>query len=180
MITTTETQQNPNMQNTTEVSLQPSSRKFALRKISIAGISKAILLKCLFDNASSMGPAFCSNHSIAVATALTPKMDIEDVEKYIQECLHDNQILRFDYFNLIPLKVDISGDELISTEYDKLHGSGSAERAVEMARTQTNKEKSLKCNLDELKVELPEINQLTNDDLSKLMKIALYPEDEKA
>ena len=49
-----------------------------------------------------------------------------------------------------------------------------------MARTKTNEEKGLKCNLDELKNELPATNQLSDDALSELMKIALYPENEKA
>lgn len=179
MITTIETQQIPKMQST-EDSLKPSSSEFAQHKISIAGISKPILLKCLWDNASSMGPAFCANHSVAVATALTPKLDIKVFEKEIQERLHDKRSLNFDYFYFITLKVDISGDDLITKVYDSHHGIGSAKRAVEMARTKTNEEKGLKCNLDELKNELPAINQFSDDALSELMKIALYPENEKA
>ena len=159
MITDTKVQQNQKIQSPIEDSPQNASSKFAQYEVSIANLSKPLVLKCLWENAVG----FSSNPGIPMVPALTPKLNIKDAERFIQECLHKKQRLYFDYFFFQLLRVDLTTGTLMTKDYDSIYGIGSAKKAVEKARKITDENNDLKNDLDELRVECPELSGLATE-----------------
>ena len=153
MNTDIKVQQNPQIQNPTEDSPQKTSGKFAQYEVSIANLSKPLVLICLLDCASNGGSASTSNSRIPMMSALMPKMTIKMAEQYIEQTLRQTQRLQFDYVNFWLLRVNISGSTLMTKDYNSLYGPGAAEKAIEIARILTEKAKDPKNNLEELRTE---------------------------
>ena len=57
------------------------------------------------------------------------------LDRHIEENLSQGRGLYFGCIDTIPLKVDISGSELDTTEYDRCHGDGCAARAIAKLET---------------------------------------------
>lgn len=153
MNTDTKVQQNPQIQNPTKDSPQKTSGKFAQYEVSIANLSKPLVLICLLDYASEGGSAFTSDPAKPMVSTLMPKMSIKAADEYIEQSLSKTQRLQFDYVNFWQLRVNISGSTLMTKDYDSLYGTGAAEKAIEIARILTEKEKDPKNNLEELRTE---------------------------
>ena len=110
-----------------------ASASFAQHKVDISKYSKPMVLKYLCDNARGQGPAL--SHLHASVMALRRPMNIIVLDRRIEENLSQGRGLYFDYVDTIPLKVDISGSELDTTEYDRYHGDGCAARAIAKLET---------------------------------------------
>lgn len=87
--------------------------------VNIKGISKAKVLKALYDNSRPLGMGFL--HYIP------GPMPLEEAENLVN--LVPN--LYFDYVRGRVIKADISGDELRPYLYDRDNGEGAAQRAID-------------------------------------------------
>lgn len=110
-----------------------ASGSFVQHKVDISKYSKPMVLKYLCDNARGQGPAL--SHLHASVMALRRPMNIIVLDRHIEENLSQGRGLYFDYVDTIPLKVDVSGSELDTTEYDRYHGDGCAARAIAKLET---------------------------------------------
>lgn len=90
--------------------------------INIAGLSKAKVLKALYDSAKPQGMGFLHFQP--------GPMDIEEAERIVSERFGCNQ----DYLKGRVLKIDISEDEFDPRLYDRDNGEGAAYRAIEGIR----------------------------------------------
>lgn len=96
--------------------------------VNIAGLDKAELLAALYNNAVPLGMGFLR--------ARSGKMSREEAQtEWIDKNKsHDvgigGQYLYFDYVNGRPLKVDLSGNEMRTSLYNRDQGEGAAERVV--------------------------------------------------
>lgn len=114
-----------------------SAAAFTGRKISIAGLEKAVVLKYLHDYATGGGHALPADTSNALrlygenlGSGNIFALDIKDARKYVS----NNPLLRFEYVNVRPVKANIRGDFMDPSEYDACNGSGRAESAIRAAR----------------------------------------------
>ena len=105
-----------------------------MAKISIKGIDKAELLAALYNHASPMGMGFLQARAGEMtkeqATELLGKGD--DLSRMFP--VNGRRQLYFDYVYGRPLKVDLTGDELETSLYDRDWGKGAAEKIVEGLR----------------------------------------------
>lgn len=85
--------------------------------VNIAGISKAKVLKALYDKAHPLGLGFL--HYVP------GPMAIEEAEQLVESTLY------FDYVHGRVVKVDISGDEFHPGLYDRDNGEGVAQRVID-------------------------------------------------
>ena len=106
---------------------------FAQHQISIAGINKALLLKCLWDNANGAGKYFKAFPFLQLTMSLLDNMDIKVAEQHIQRSLSTKKPLDFDYVENKPIKSDIRSEFIYSKPYDDHHGDGSCLRAIQRA-----------------------------------------------
>lgn len=177
MITTPKVQPNPAIQNSIENNFQGASSNFSRHKVSISDLSKPLVLKYLWDNAQGEGPAYKDNPGVSATMRFLPEMDIEAAQQYIQEALSNNKRLYFETLNGKPLKIDITDNVLCTLSYNNCHGDGTASRAIEMVRQHSLRKNYLEEfeRFDQAKIEHPELNEITDGTLSKLLQIALYP-----
>ncbi len=110
-----------------------ASSTFGQHQVSIAGLSKALVLKCLWDSAKGEGVAFKDVPYARLTMGMLSEMDI-NVAK--QHCLVSQGYvipLCFDYVAAKPIQTDISGSSIDTRTYDRYHGNGCARRAIERA-----------------------------------------------
>ena len=170
-----------------------ASGSFAQHKVDISKYSKPMVLKYLCDSARGQGPAL--SHPHASVMALRRPMNFIALDRHIEENLSQGRGLRFDYVDTIPLKVDVSGSELDTTEYDRYHGDGCAARAIAKLETAMQKnpdvehmERMREQLAPKLNEEYPEeshrfdralagvtdLEELTQDQLLKVVEFGLY------
>lgn len=97
--------------------------------ISIKGIDKARLLQALFNHSRQQGLGLLDEFGKA-------EMTYEHANNIITQHKNhpDRWPLSFDYLHGRVMKVDLSGDELDSTLYDRDNGKGAAEAVVAVIR----------------------------------------------
>lgn len=83
-------------------------------KISIKGLDKARLLQALFNHSKPMGLGF-------YALGATTEMTYDEAKKIVSEGK-----LNFDYVRGRVIHINISGDEINSSQYDRRVGTGAA------------------------------------------------------
>lgn len=91
-------------------------------RIDIKGLDKAELLAGLYNASKPLGLGFLH--------ATTEPMSRQDAEAIIAE-----QGLYFDYLNGRVMKVNLEGDELQPSNYDRNNGEGSAANVVNAIKT---------------------------------------------
>lgn len=152
-----------------------------------------MVLKYLCDNARGEGSALSSPH--ARMMALRRPMNILILDHHIEKNLSQGRGLRFDYIDTIPVKIDISGTELDTTEYDHYHGDGCAARAIAKLETAMQKNPDVehverrreqlapKLNeeypeesrrFDQALADVTDLEELTQDQLLKVVEFGLY------
>ena len=89
--------------------------------IDITGLSKAVVIKALYDGAQVQGLGFFK----ATATPIT----VADCQELV-----DSGDLDFDYLQGRVMKIDLSGDQIDPRLYDRDNGSGAAARAIDRIR----------------------------------------------
>lgn len=171
-----------------------ASSSFAQRKVDITKYSKPMVLKYLCDNARGQGPALSQPH--ASVMALRQPMNIFVLDRRIEENWSQGRGLYFDYLGTIPLKIDISGSELDTTEYDRYHGDGCAARAIakletavqenpdaeqqiertaeQLARAQNILYPEESRRFDQALADVTDLEELTQDQLLKVVEFGLY------
>ena len=92
--------------------------------INIEGLEKAKLLQGLFNSAKPVGLGFYD-------PASNKEMSYEEAKNIIDKA---KGRLYFDYLNGRKMKINISGDEINSSEYDESSGSGTALMVVTALR----------------------------------------------
>ena len=110
---------------------------FAQHQISIAGLNKALVLKCLWDNASGAGKLLDALPIIRLTMSVLDNMDIKVAEQEVQKSLSRKKPLDFDYFEDKPIKSDISSEFINPKQYDAYNGDGSCRRAIQRAIAMT-------------------------------------------
>lgn len=106
---------------------------FAQHQISIAGLNKALVLKCLWDNASGAGKFLEALPLARLTMSVLDNMDIKVAEQLVQKSLSTKRPLDFDYVENKPIKTDIGSDFINSISYDHHHGVDSCRRAIQRA-----------------------------------------------
>lgn len=92
-----------------------------MSKVALAGLNKADVLAALYNASKPQGMGFMH---------YDPKpMMQEEAEALLK------RFTRFDYLKGRVMKVDLSGDELDTSGYDRDNGQGAAERAITELRT---------------------------------------------
>lgn len=91
--------------------------------ISIAGLSKALLLSELFNKSHQQGMGYIDRSGAGYMT-------VDQADAIIRERVVNGEDLYFDYLKGRLLKVDITGDELTTWLYDRENGEGSASEVV--------------------------------------------------
>ena len=167
----------PTMPQASESGSHEAPSSFAQHQVSISGLSKALVLKCLWDNGEGAGEALEASPDAQMNTSIRQKMDIKVAEQHIQESRSSTRSLWFDYFESRPIKTDIGGEYIDTEIYDKIHGDDSGkraiERAVEMTRELEFKEKNSE-QYQRLNLFLNNhsgLEELTND---QLLALACY------
>ena len=89
--------------------------------ISLEGLDKAVVLAALYNNAKR-------SHGLLGLHYLPGAMGIE----VAREIIKDNKI--FNYLQGKALKVDLTGDELDTREYNEYNGEGLAEKIINSIR----------------------------------------------
>ena len=107
-------------------------------KINIAGISKADVLKALWDGSHAQGMSFLG--------MMDGGLTIELARNLVDKLEKAGGRLYFDYVMGHVIKCDITGDEFDPTLYDRDCGEGRAEEVIEALRNGT--EISDKASLD--------------------------------
>ena len=98
--------------------------------MNISGISKGVVLSALYNASHPLGMGFLH---------FKPQdMAVEEADKIIYEMKQKGFRLYFDYLHGRVMKVDISGDELGTSGYDRDNGQGAAERAITNGIAATN------------------------------------------
>lgn len=110
-----------------------ASSSFVQHQVSIAGLSKALVLKCLWDSAKGEGVAFKDIPSVRLAMGMLPDMDIKVAEQHCLTSLSYVVPLSFDYVATKPIKTDIGGCSIDTRTYDRYNGVGYGRRAIERA-----------------------------------------------
>ena len=171
-----------------------ASGSFAQHKVDISKYSKPMVLKYLCDNARGQGPAL--SHPHASVMAHRRPMNIFVLDRRIEENWSQGRGLYFDYLGTIPLKIDISGSELDTTEYDRYHGDGCAARAIakletavqenpdaeqqiertaeQLARAQNILYPEESRRFDQALADVTDLEELTQDQLLKVVEFGLY------
>lgn len=91
-----------------------------MKKINIAGIDKARLLKALYDGSKIQGNSYIGYSG--------NEFTLEDAKMALRETRS------FDYVNGRVIKVNLSGDEFDPWFYDRDNGDGAAQRIVDALR----------------------------------------------
>lgn len=107
---------------------------FAEREVSIEGLSKALVLKSLYDYACGHGRALEEAPPELGLFVMRKPMDIKVAQRTIEEYKRDGRKLWFDYVNSKPIKTNISENTIDATSYDNNHGLGAANDAIMLAR----------------------------------------------
>lgn len=107
---------------------------FARKKLSIAGLSKALVLKSLYDRACGHGRTFEELPPELRLFPMRKPMDINVAQRKIDEYRSEGRKLWFDYVDGKLIKTNISEDEIDATSYDNSHGPGAANDAIMLAR----------------------------------------------
>jgi len=107
-------------------------------KIEIVGLSKADVLLNLYNNAKFAGEGFASQPMMKVMYRMNPFGKSEAADAAIEKAIKNNDFY-FDYIDLgagpRPLKVDLSGFDFDSTNYDRNHGhDGYAAEIIDRLR----------------------------------------------
>ena len=110
-----------------------ASSSFGQHRVSIAGLSKALVLKCLWDSAKGKGVAFENVPSARLTMGMEQEMDIKVAKQHCLASLGYVIPLSFDYVAAKPIKTDIRWSSIDTRDYDKYHGNGCARRAIERA-----------------------------------------------
>ncbi len=105
--------------------------------IDISGLDKAELLAALYNASEPLG--------MGILQARPGDMTIDEARELIghgdDHARHYPDIVRpsmyFDYVYGRPLKVDLSGDTMSQSLYDRDHGQGAAERIITALRART-------------------------------------------
>ncbi len=85
--------------------------------IDISNLNKADVLAALYAGARPLGMGFLQNH--------TAVMTVDDAQKLL-----DNGQQHFDYVNGRVMKINLSGDELRTSSYNRDNGDGAAEAII--------------------------------------------------
>lgn len=110
-----------------------ASSSFVQHQVSIAGLSKALVLKCLWDSAKGEGVAFKNVPSARLTMGMLSEMDIKVAKQHCLASQYYVVPLSFDYVALKPIKTDIGGSSIDTRTYDRYHGNGCARRAIARA-----------------------------------------------
>ena len=95
--------------------------------ICIRGLTKAQVLKALYDRAQPQG--------LSVFSARPGKLSMEEAQRIISEREDRGNGLYFDYVIGRPIKCDLSRDEIDPRLFDRDAGLGAAEYAILDAQT---------------------------------------------
>jgi hypothetical protein len=108
-------------------------------KIMIVGLNKADVLLALYNNAHCEGPAMSHAPMMKMMSRMMPPATIETAQKEIDARFKSHNF-HFDYVDLgggpKSLKLDLSGFEFDSSQYDEYHGKDLAEKVINSLRTQ--------------------------------------------
>jgi|GEM_PF-6962439 len=183
------------IRNTPNNDSQGASASFSRHQVSIAGLDKSLVLKCLWDGAHGEGEAFANVPEVPKLMRLRLReMDINVAEQHIQKAQRESLSLDFDYLDYKPMKIDISGNDINTESYDYHNGDGSARRAIEKVRALATDQKpltdsggSLLCDrnlrkeclkefqrFDQATANVSDVEDLTDDQRSKLLEFVLY------
>ena len=110
-----------------------ASSSFVRHQVCIAGLSKALVLKCLWDSAKGEGVAFKDVPSARLTMGMSQEMDIKVAKQHCLTSLSYVIPLHFDYVDAKPIKTDIRGSNIDTRTYDRYHGNGCARRAIARA-----------------------------------------------
>jgi hypothetical protein len=100
--------------------------------IDINGLDKAEVLAALYNNAKMLGIGFFGQQ--ALGSKAGQKMTKEEAQKEIDEILGGGYELGFDYLHGKPLKINIAGNQLNASIYDKYNGEGAAAQAIQQVK----------------------------------------------
>ena len=106
----------------------------------IAGLNKAAVLAALYNAASPRGKGFLqheNNEPMTEEEAVEYLFEGDDNNRMFGDSVNEiggQNRFRFDYLKGRPLKVDISGNHVDTTFYNRDNGAGTAERALEWLR----------------------------------------------
>lgn len=107
-------------------------------KVNIAGIDKADLLVALYNAARPVGLGYLEYDSKPMTreTALEVMEAGDDITQRLTgtDIWFSRSTCRFDYVKGRPLKIDISGDEMETSGYDRDQGEGLAVSIVASLR----------------------------------------------
>ena len=93
--------------------------------IDITGLDKAKVLKTLIDHANCMA----LSDDASLLSTMQPPVEIETVRAYIEK-----DGLTVDYILGKPIKVDLTGDSFDPWLYDRDHGQGRAQQAIDILK----------------------------------------------
>ena len=97
--------------------------------VNTKGLSKAVVLAALYNNAAPMGMGWL----ISMMGGRQPMRGVTEEEA--AEWLAIQKDLRFDYIQGRPIKVDLSNDDGFEEWlYDRDYGRGAAQRAIDSIR----------------------------------------------
>ncbi len=102
-----------------------------MSKINIAGLDKAELFAALYNHAKPLGMGLLHYDPTPLTKESAQKMmeGGDDVSRMFPG-VRAGRSLYFDYVKGRPLKIDLSGDEMETSLYNRDQGDGAAERIV--------------------------------------------------
>lgn len=103
------------------------------RNINIKDLDKAEVLACLFNHAKFRGMQLLDEEYQVKADKII--MTVTQAKEIIAM----NNNLHFDYVWAKAIKTNLSGDEIDPGIYDREHGQGAAEAAIQTIRNKKNK-----------------------------------------
>lgn len=109
-----------------------------MAKVSIAGLDKAELFAALYNHAQPLGMGFMQYDPTVLTKEVAQKMmEGGDDSARMFSGIGSRRVLYFDYVKGRPLKIDLSGDELETSLYNRDQGKDAAEKIIAKLRAAT-------------------------------------------
>lgn len=107
-----------------------------MSKVNIAGLDKAELFAALYNHAKPLGMGFLHyDPKVIDKKGAEELMGLGDDSSRMFPGMRAGRSLYFDYVKGRPLKIDLSGDELETSLYNRDQGDGAAEKIVAALRS---------------------------------------------